>query len=408
VLGSDYSASIDIVRLMLNGRMPVLPRIGFGIVDVRDLVDLHILAMTSPAAAGERFIASGDFLWFSDIARLLREHLGAQAAKVPTRIHPRPGGAAGRAVQRGDGPVGAEPRSACQRQLREGGTRAGLANTRGPCLDHRYSDEPHCSGVRVRGGADGRSAGGDSALRIFQLAASQPIDGPRCRPMSRETVPPRTVAHRRGFREGLNNVVWVGTRDQSPGDSGHMTRLPFTTPPRAASEPRTVLFGVLWTHSCCHCDKLQAHHPQVAEHEQRGDLRSVLGQAAVSHLRVTELLLENSEWVLDLLAQAGLQMFCFVEMRAHLRVRSICLRLQGRIATCQRWEVPVDGADAYLGRARDLVELQRATVDDRVASRIEHARSIARAVPSKEAGGVCRNLVSHGPSLSVLISNPIG
>jgi dihydroflavonol-4-reductase len=88
VLGSDYSASIDIVRLMLNGRMPLLPRIGFGIVDVRDLVDLHILAMTSPAAAGERFIASGDFLWFSDIARLLREHLGAQAAKVPTRILP--------------------------------------------------------------------------------------------------------------------------------------------------------------------------------------------------------------------------------------------------------------------------------------------------------------------------------
>lgn len=88
VLGSDYSASIDVVRLMLNGRMPVLPRIGFSIVDVRDLVDLHIRAMTSPAAAGERFIASGEFLWFSDIAHLLREHLGPQAAKVPTRIIP--------------------------------------------------------------------------------------------------------------------------------------------------------------------------------------------------------------------------------------------------------------------------------------------------------------------------------
>ena len=88
VLGSDYSASIDIVRLMLNGRMPVLPRIGFGIVDVRDLVDLHLRAMTSPAAAGERFIASGEFLWFSDIARLLRENLGPRAAKVPTRTIP--------------------------------------------------------------------------------------------------------------------------------------------------------------------------------------------------------------------------------------------------------------------------------------------------------------------------------
>jgi dihydroflavonol-4-reductase len=88
VLGSDYSASVDIVGLMLRGKMPAVPRIGFGIVDVRDLVDLHIRAMTLPIAAGERFIAAGEFLWFSDIARLLRENLGEKAAKVPTRTLP--------------------------------------------------------------------------------------------------------------------------------------------------------------------------------------------------------------------------------------------------------------------------------------------------------------------------------
>ena len=88
VLGSDFSASVGVIAMMLRGKMPALPRIGFGIVDVRDLVDLHILAMTEPQAAGERFLATGDFLWFADMARILREKLGAHAAKVPTRKLP--------------------------------------------------------------------------------------------------------------------------------------------------------------------------------------------------------------------------------------------------------------------------------------------------------------------------------
>lgn len=83
VLGADYSASVGIIAMMLQGKMPVTPRIGFSIVDVRDLVDLHLLAMTEDAAAGERFIAAGEFLWFSDIARILRENLGARGAKAP-------------------------------------------------------------------------------------------------------------------------------------------------------------------------------------------------------------------------------------------------------------------------------------------------------------------------------------
>ena len=88
VLGRDYSASVDVVGLMLKGKLPAFPRIGWGIVDVRDLAVLHIRAMTAPRAAGERFIGSGEFLWFSDIARILRERLGARAARVPTRTIP--------------------------------------------------------------------------------------------------------------------------------------------------------------------------------------------------------------------------------------------------------------------------------------------------------------------------------
>jgi dihydroflavonol-4-reductase len=88
VLGADYSPSVEIIAMMLKGKMPAAPRIGFSIVDVRDLVDLHIRAMTAPEAAGQRFVAAGDFLWFSDIARLLRGHLGEQGAKAPSRIAP--------------------------------------------------------------------------------------------------------------------------------------------------------------------------------------------------------------------------------------------------------------------------------------------------------------------------------
>lgn len=88
VLGADYSGSVDLVARMLRGKMPAMPRIGFGIVDVRDLAELHVRAMLSPAAAGERLLAVGDFLWLSDFAQILRERLGEKAAKAPVRVMP--------------------------------------------------------------------------------------------------------------------------------------------------------------------------------------------------------------------------------------------------------------------------------------------------------------------------------
>jgi dihydroflavonol-4-reductase len=88
VLGADYSASIDFSGLMLRGQMPAMPRIGHAIVDVRDLAELHLTALESPDAAGQRFMAAGEFLWFSDISRILRDRFGDRASKVPTRTMP--------------------------------------------------------------------------------------------------------------------------------------------------------------------------------------------------------------------------------------------------------------------------------------------------------------------------------
>jgi dihydroflavonol-4-reductase len=69
--------------------MPVCPPFGTGWVDVRDVADLHLRAMTEPAAAGERFLAiSGRSLRVVAVARILRTRLGDRAAKVPTREIP--------------------------------------------------------------------------------------------------------------------------------------------------------------------------------------------------------------------------------------------------------------------------------------------------------------------------------
>jgi nucleoside-diphosphate-sugar epimerase len=84
VLGPDYASSIVLLQRMLSGAVPACPRLSFGVVDVRDVAGLHILAMTHPAASGERFLAiAGDFMSIRDIARVLRARLGAAARKVP-------------------------------------------------------------------------------------------------------------------------------------------------------------------------------------------------------------------------------------------------------------------------------------------------------------------------------------
>lgn len=89
VLGADYSPSIMIVQRMMDGSIPGCPQRWFGVVDVRDVADLHVRAMTHPAARGERFLATaGDFMSMLEIARVLRSRMGAAGAKVPARQLP--------------------------------------------------------------------------------------------------------------------------------------------------------------------------------------------------------------------------------------------------------------------------------------------------------------------------------
>ena len=88
VWSADYSASVSIVKILLEGRMRACPDIGFGVVDVRDVADLHVRALKAPGMAGERFIASGRFMKLREMADVLRAELGPQADKVTTRNVP--------------------------------------------------------------------------------------------------------------------------------------------------------------------------------------------------------------------------------------------------------------------------------------------------------------------------------
>ena len=88
VWSRDYSASVMIVRKLLDGSMGACPDIGFGVVDVRDVADLHVRALKAPGMAGERFIASGRFVKIREVADILRAALGPEAHKVTTRNVP--------------------------------------------------------------------------------------------------------------------------------------------------------------------------------------------------------------------------------------------------------------------------------------------------------------------------------
>jgi dihydroflavonol-4-reductase len=89
LLGPDLSSGHEFLKRLLDGSMKAIPKISFGIVDVRDVADLHLRAMTSPEAKGQRFLAlAGEVLSLLDIALMLKNKMGDDAANVTTRTLP--------------------------------------------------------------------------------------------------------------------------------------------------------------------------------------------------------------------------------------------------------------------------------------------------------------------------------
>ncbi len=89
VIGKDISTSIQIVKYLIDGAIPGCPNLSFGFVDVRDVADLHIRAMTSANAKGERFLAvAGECLTMQEVAIILKKHLGEAGKRIPTNTLP--------------------------------------------------------------------------------------------------------------------------------------------------------------------------------------------------------------------------------------------------------------------------------------------------------------------------------
>lgn len=92
-LTAQARSSLQMFTAMLGGHVSLAPRQRFGVADVRDVADLHIAAMTTPTAAGRRYLALADgptTTWL-DLALLLRERFGDLAALAPTEQAPGDG-----------------------------------------------------------------------------------------------------------------------------------------------------------------------------------------------------------------------------------------------------------------------------------------------------------------------------
>ncbi|KAL3442653.1 hypothetical protein BJX65DRAFT_286252 [Aspergillus insuetus] len=88
-LGKEDGTGLRTLVELLSGNAPGIPKLHWPIIDARDCAKMYLLAMTAPAAGGERFIAIGEGgLWMEDIAKVLRRRLGEKAKKVPTRVFP--------------------------------------------------------------------------------------------------------------------------------------------------------------------------------------------------------------------------------------------------------------------------------------------------------------------------------
>lgn len=88
-LGPELSTGFEILKRMLDGSMKAMPNFDLAIVDVRDLADLHLSAMTDPQAKGERFLAlAGGVMSIPQIASFIRSVFGERAAKIPRLVLP--------------------------------------------------------------------------------------------------------------------------------------------------------------------------------------------------------------------------------------------------------------------------------------------------------------------------------
>lgn len=90
VYDGDLSTSVEIVKKLIDGSIPLLPNMGISVTDVRDVASLHVLALEAPAETirDGRFPASESFMWVREMADVVRQRTPEYARKVPSRTMP--------------------------------------------------------------------------------------------------------------------------------------------------------------------------------------------------------------------------------------------------------------------------------------------------------------------------------
>jgi len=82
----NSGASLEVIKGLFIGKFPMLPKLAYPVVDVRDCASIHVKAMTAPSAGGRRLMAASNTLWISDIAEILQK--AYPNAKLPSRTMP--------------------------------------------------------------------------------------------------------------------------------------------------------------------------------------------------------------------------------------------------------------------------------------------------------------------------------
>lgn len=88
LLHTERPTSLEVVRKLLSRELPAVPRLGFAVVDARDVAIAHRLAMQIPRAAGNRYICANETMWMGDVAAVLAAEFGSRGYRIPTRPLP--------------------------------------------------------------------------------------------------------------------------------------------------------------------------------------------------------------------------------------------------------------------------------------------------------------------------------
>ena len=83
VLSGVLSASMEVIKCLMQREMPMITRLHFGMIDVRDVAAAHVTALTADDVAGKRHILCNGAMWLKEIGEALEEEFKSQGYNIP-------------------------------------------------------------------------------------------------------------------------------------------------------------------------------------------------------------------------------------------------------------------------------------------------------------------------------------